>query len=119
MSVLTLMPLQVSVVYCLSEINFVSYVASASQPQNISTTVYVVACSLDVSNYTSGLEVQNGSLGPTMNQPAAPSQAWSLWTPTTNGSGTQLNKMVRMSLCLRNYIIDVAEITMGIGGHRI
>ena len=98
------MSLQVSTVYFLNVLDFVSYFASADgQSHNISMTLYVVACSLDVANYTSGLEVQNGSLGPTMDQLAAPSQAWSLWTPLMNDSGTQLNQMVRItrrSMCL-------------------
>lgn len=64
-------------------------------------TAYVVACSLEVSNYNYTLEIQNGNLGPTMDQPDGPSQAWSLWTPlqVTNSLGTQLNQMVCMTLC--------------------
>ena len=61
-------------------------------------TAYVVACSLEVSNYEYTLEIQNGNLGPTMDQPDGPSQPWSLWTPLTNDLGTQLNQMVRMAL---------------------
>ena len=74
-------------------------------------TAHVVVCSLGVSNYEYTLEIQNGNLEPTMDQPDGPSQAWSLWTPLTNDMGTQLNQMVRMVLC----IVDIAETIMRIG----
>lgn len=62
-------------------------------------TAYAVACSLEVSNYEYTLEIQSGNLQPTMDQPDGPSEAWSLWTPSTNNLGTQLNQMVRMAFC--------------------
>ena len=62
--------------------------------------MYLVACSLEVSDYEYNLEIQNGNLVPTMDQPNTPEQAWSLWTPLANDWGTQLNLIVRMALCL-------------------
>ena len=64
--------------------------------------MYLVACSLEVSNYEYNLEIQNGILEPTMDQPDSPSDVWSMWTPLENGSGlgTQLDLMVHMALCI-------------------
>ncbi|KAF8557944.1 hypothetical protein OG21DRAFT_1494264 [Imleria badia] len=75
-------------------------VPSDGQTQNIWMTAYVVACSLEVSNHEYTQEIQNGYLGPTVDQPDGPSQAWSLWTPPANDLGTQLNQMVSTAITL-------------------
>lgn len=83
-----------------------------SQYPNTSATVFIVACSLEASNYTSNLEIQSGDLEPTLDQLDAPSQAWSLFE---NGFGTQLDLMVfRRSFCSVD-LVDM-EIVVGVIG---
>lgn len=64
--------------------------------QNASATVYLVGCSLDVSSYEYDLEIENGTLEPTMDQPDSSSDPWSMWAPVGNNSGwgTELDSMV-------------------------
>ena len=66
--------------------------------------MYLVACSLDVSNYEYNLEIESGSLEPTMDQPNSSSDVWSMWAPMENYSelGTQLDTMV----CVASFFLE-------------
>ena len=76
------------------------YLHSGGEVQTSNTTVYLVACSLYAWNEQATLDVQRDVLLSTVGNSDTLSQGWSLWSPISNGTDSEvLNAGVRHPWC--------------------